>query len=403
MTARSKTAKTRAAPPPKRRRPPPTPPKRVRSGTETPGVMPGVKPRVMAQKPSNGSYFVSGDEKGELEFFSTGCAALDEVLGGGFCLGRTSNVVGDKSSGKTLLAMEAAANFCLKYPDGVVRYAEAEAAFDKSYAAALGLDLSRIEFNPDDQPMSTVEALYDDLAGVAPQKANPKEGEPAREGKPGFLDRHPGVPKLHIIDSLDSLSTEDEMDGDFNEASFGGGKPKAIGQLFRRLIGRLEKERCHFMVISQVRDVMNAKPFQQTKTRSGGKALDFYASWILWLTEVGKITREVAGIKRITGIDVKGQCRKNKIGLPWRTVQWPVLFGYGIDDMQASVDYLIENKCDKRLTEVGLSMKGHTLVLQKLRDKGGAEPREMRAKLAKMVHEEYARIETSFLPKASKY
>ncbi len=326
---------------------------------------------------------MAGDEKGSLEFFSTGCAALDEVLGGGFCLGRTSNVVGDKSSGKTLLAMESLANFCIKFPDGACRYGEAEAAFDMPYAGALGIPLDRIEFNADGQPMATVEDLYEDLVR--------------------FLDAHPGVPKLYIIDSLDSLSTEAEQEGEFNAATFGGEKPKAIGQLFRRLIDRMETERCHFMVISQVRDVMNAKAFQQTKTRSGGKALDFYASWILWLTEVGKIKRTVGGVERITGIDVKGQCRKNKVGLPWRTVQWPVLFGYGIDDMTASVDYLIENKCGDRLAEVGLSIAGHGVRLLALRDRGGEEALQMRKALAKIVREEYSRIETSFLPKSSKY
>ena len=341
------------------------------------------KERRRATIAPSGSYFVSGEGKEGLEFFSSGCAVLDEILGGGWCLGRTSNVVGDKSAGKTLLAMEAVANFCLRFPDGEVRYAEAEAAFDMPYAGALGIPLDRITFNEDAQPMATVEALYDDLEA--------------------FIDKHPGKPKLYIVDSLDSLSTESEMEADFNEKSYGGEKPKAIGQLFRRLIGRMEKERMHFMVVSQLRDVLNAKAFQETKKRSGGKALDFYATWILWIAEVGKIKRTVGGIERITGIDVRGKCKKNKIGLPLRECDWPVLFGYGIDDMKASVDYLVSNGCEKRLDEVGLSKVGHGIRLMSIRDHGGGEARMMRAALAKIVRQEYSRIETSFLPKSSKY
>lgn len=344
---------------------------------------PAGKPRRKATITPSGSYFVSGAAKDGLEFFSSGCAALDEILGGGWCLGRTSNVVGDKSSGKTLLAMEAVANFCLTFAEGVTRYAESEAAFDQPYAGALGIPLDRIEFNVDGQPMDTVEQLYDDMEK--------------------FMDKYPGVPKFYIIDSLDSLSTEDEMEADFNAPSYGGGKPKAIGQLFRRLIGRMETERMHFMVISQLRDVLNAKAFQETKKRSGGKALDFYASWIVWLAEIGKIKRTVGGVERITGIDVQGYVKKNKVGLPLRKVTWPVLFGYGIDDMKASVDYLIENKCEDRLLSVGLSKTGHGVRLQAIRDSGGEEALGMRQALAGIVRQEYRRIETSFLPKAAKY
>lgn len=41
--------------------------------------------------------------------FSTGCVLLDSALGGGWPYGRMVNVVGDKSTGKTLLAIEACA------------------------------------------------------------------------------------------------------------------------------------------------------------------------------------------------------------------------------------------------------------------------------------------------------
>ena len=93
------------------------------------------------------SYFASGAEKDHLQFFSSGCAVMDEALGGGYVLGRVANIVGDRSAGKTLKAMEQAANFLQEYPDGWVRYGEAEAAFDREYAAALGIPTKRIIFN----------------------------------------------------------------------------------------------------------------------------------------------------------------------------------------------------------------------------------------------------------------
>ena len=52
-----------------------------------------------------GSYFAAGRDKENMEFSSTGCALVDEALGGGPVLGRVINIVGDKSTGKTGLAM----------------------------------------------------------------------------------------------------------------------------------------------------------------------------------------------------------------------------------------------------------------------------------------------------------
>lgn len=333
------------------------------------------------------SYFASGATKGSdiLRFVSSGCAVLDEALGGGYVLGRCANIVGDKSAGKTLSAMEIIANFCLKY-DGPVRYAESEAAFDEAYAGALGMPLDRIMFNPDGQPMQTVEDLYDDLEKFLDLMLAKK----ATEG-------------VYVIDSLDALSMDAELDEEFNKDSFGGAKPKAIGQLFRRLVRRMEDMGVLFVVVSQIRDVMNAKPFQETKKRSGGKALDFYATHIVWLTETGKIKRTVAKLIRVVGIDVLARVRKNKIGLPFREASYPLLFGYGIDDMTASIDWLIANNREAMLADLGMSKAGYPTLVFQLRNEGGQEARSMRDRLSSVVRREWANIETSFLPKASKY
>lgn len=344
--------------------------------------------RVVAAMPEaeRVSYFASGNDKpeSELEFISSGCSVVDEALGGGVALGRTINIIGDRSAGKTLLAMEITANFHLQCPDGKSRYGESEAAFDKPYASALGMPVNKIEFNdPKNGPMRTVEDLYDDMVR--------------------FMDENPKVPKLYIIDSLDALGDDAEMEREFDKDDMGGKKPKLIGQLFRRLIERMEDERMAFVVVSQIRENMNAKAFQEKYKRSGGKALDFYATHIIWLTEIGKIKRDVAKITRIVGVDVKLRVRKNKVGLPFREVDYPVLFGYGIDDMTASASWLVENHREAMLAPLGMSKAGYPTLLAKIRNEGGDEAREMRLALSKIVRREWAIVETSFLPKSRKY
>lgn len=329
------------------------------------------------------SYFASQGEKTGLRFVSSGCALLDQALGGGWPLGRTANIVGDKSSGKTLMAMELCTNFHLQYPNGWIRYAEAEAAFEEAYAEEMGTPVHAIEFNPRHQYIGTVEQLFADMERCIEKYKERTEG-------------------LYIVDSLDALSDEAELDAEFDKGSFGGAKPKAIGKMFRMLITKMEERGILFVVVSQVRDKIGAI-FGPTKTRSGGKALDFYATQIVWLSEIGKIERTMAGIKRPVGINVEAYVRKNKVGLPYRKARYPVLYGYGIDDMTASVQWLVDNKRADLLKSVGMSQTGYDVLLRSLRDKGGQEARDMRATLCEVVAREWAEIETGFLPKARKY
>ncbi len=338
--------------------------------------------RVQVEGASAPSYFASGSDKEDLRFVSTGCMVIDEALGGGAVLGRTINIVGDKSAGKTLLAMELCANFLKTYPNGWARYAESEAAFDQLYAAALGIPVDKILFNGGDQPIETVEQLYDDMVL--------------------HLDKHKGKPGLYIIDSLDALSDEAEMGREFNEGSYGGAKPKAIGKMFRMLIGRMEEQGVLFVVVSQIRDKLNVT-FGETKTRSGGRALDFYATQIMWLQEIKKEKRTIDGIDRIVGIEVEAYVKKNKVGLPFRRARYPVLFGYGIDDLTSGVQWLVDNKREQFLADLGLSKSGYKVKLINLRNRGGPEVAELRAKLTSIIHAEWAKIETTFLPQSKKY
>jgi recombination protein RecA len=355
------------------------------------------------------NYFASGKEgKSQLSFLSSGCQLFDCALGGGYVLGRIVNIVGDKSSGKTLLAMEAIANFFIAYPAGWVRYNESEAAFDREYAAALGIPVDLVIFNKAGAPTRLVEEVYADMELM--------------------LDTHKGRPGLYIIDSLDALSDQAEDDREFTDASYGGSKPKKIGELLRRMDDRLGEQDVLLIVISQIRDKLNVT-FGETKTRSGGRALDFYASHIVWLAEKGKIKRTIRGIERVVGIEVIANVKKNKVGPAFRTAEYPILFGYGIDDMTSSIEWLIEVGRERLIHPLGIKKGASTRAktkedaakaaaaekaelaglkpykdrVEELRNKGGQESATMRQALGKLVRDEWEVIELTFLPKATKY
>lgn len=336
--------------------------------------MTGRSLRKRAEATPGGAYFAS--PKKDIQFISSGCKILDCVLGGGYPLGRVVNLVGDKSTGKTLLAIEACANFAKEY-EGQIWYAEAEAAFDKGYAEALGLPIDRVEFAED---IYTVEDWYEHLDKVLSEKDKDEPG-------------------LYILDSLDALSDRAEQQRKIDEGTYGANKPKQLGQLFRRLVQKIEAHNITVLVISQTRDAIGVM-FGEKHTRSGGRALDFYASQVLWLAQVGTLKKTVAKVDRPVGIRVKAKCKKNKVGLPLRECEFQIKFGFGIDDVAANLEWL--ESVDK-LNLVGLEKGKLGFFLKKVEQYDAESYKAFREKLAQVVESEWYRIEREFIPTRRKY
>lgn len=281
--------------------------------------------RRTAAAPTGGSlYFAS--EKEHIQFIRSGCTMLDCALGGGWAAGKVSNIVGDKSTGKTQLAMEAMGSLFKWYPkDGECFYDEAEAAFDDPYARAMSIPIDRVEqLARQDKYTRSIEAWAVRIEKIIEQrlKANKK-----------------GV-ALHITDSLDSFSDEAELAREFTDEAYGGKKAARLAEFFRKMVDGLREANLHLMVISQIRDVIGAQAFGKKTKRSGGHALDFYCSQVVWLTHVARLHRTVKGLKRVTGIEVKAQIEKNKIAMPFREAQYELTFAYGIEDEKASRAFL---------------------------------------------------------------
>lgn len=308
---------------------------------------------------------------------SSGCELFNCVLGGGWPLGRVANIVGDKSTGKTLLAIEAFANFHRQYPTGKMYYNEAEAAFDKSYAQALGLPVDAIEFKED---CETVEELYDDLSAKCDALGSKWAG-------------------LYVLDSLDALTDKAEKDRKIDEGSYGASKARQLSQLFRRLVRKVKLSRMLVIVISQTRDNIGVT-FGAKYSRSGGKALDFYASQVVYLAQVATLRKTVNKQQRAIGVTIKAKCTKNKIGLPQRECQFDIKFGYGVDDVAASLEWL--GTVDG-LGALGLNSAKVPGYLKRLDNLTPAELVEERTKIDKLVRQRWSEIEASFLPKRRKY
>lgn len=358
------------------------------------------KQRPRLNKPISGGLYFDGPT--QVRCISSGCRLLDRVLGNGWGEGRVGNIVGDKSTGKTLAMIEACANFVIEYPnadEALIRYAEAEAAFDEPYAQTVGLPLERVEMNPEEVFIDTVEDWYNDLEAFIDKVAGVKRTK--FKTKPDKLTKisKPKKAGLYIIDSLDAIGDDDEKESAFGKESYGVKKAKLIGQLFRRMIRRLKKHNITLLIVSQTRDKIGVS-FGDKLTRSGGKALDFYASQIVWLSDLGKIEDTRGGVKRKVGAWVRAKCKKNKIGLAWRECDFPIRYAFGIDDMDAALTWL---DSVNMLDEMSLTKESAKKWIKALDSMTPEEVAEKREELNRTVDRCWWEIERRFLPKRRKY
>jgi len=337
------------------------------------------------------SYFTSNEK--DVRTFSSGCTMLDQVLGGGWAVGRVTNIIGDKSAGKSLLAIEACANFVSEFPNARVKYVEAEAAFDVGYAEALGLPVSSVDFaSVDDYGIkdatNTVEGLHEYLVAVIDEK---EENEDE-------------IPTMVIIDSLDAFSDRKEQEREIDKGTYGQDKAKKLSEMFRRLLAKLEKNNINLIVVSQIRDKIGVT-FGEKTGRSGGRALDFYCSQVIRIAECGKLKKTIKGVERPIGVKVKVRCTKNKVGLPFRDCAYCILFGYGIWDIRATSEWL--NEIGKFPWEKLGVKKGSKIALNnfftKVIDADFDEYDKAKTVLDTIAIKEWNDIEKSFLPKRGKY
>lgn len=352
------------------------------------------KPKMRQRIKKDGGLYFSSPHT-DIEFIPTGSRLLDLALGGGWAQGRVVNIVGDKSTGKTLLAIEAAANFSRLYSvrRKDIAYRETERAFLPKYAQTLGMPLDRLDnWDPRRQELArsirTMEDLFDDLSDVA--AAN----KLAQRGKP--------PPFLYILDSLDAISDEDELKRDIRKGTYGGKKPKVLSELFRRLVGPLEQANITLIFINQVRSKIGIH-FGRDVERTGGRALDFYASQAIYLADIGKRKRTVRGQDRIVGVDILAKVDKNKISNSYRAVEFPILFGYGVDDVRSCLDWLYEIKALKEFNFRKETKEAITAYMNKFDEYSVVERKADTTELHELVSKHWFAIERELQPRRRKY
>lgn len=265
-----------------------------------------------------------------LKMIPSGSSLLDCALGGGYPVGKMINIVGDKSTGKTLLAMEAIVSARKQWGEKLKWfYDDVEAGFSFSPEQLYGFSIIQEQ----QENSASIESFENRLN---------KQLDKLKEDE--FL--------VYVLDSFDALTSEAEMqraekrrkaieEGKKVEGTYAMDKQKFASEFFRLQCKKIKDKNCLLIIVSQVRDNIGVM-FGEKYRRSGGKSLDFYASQIIWLAVAEKKTKK----DRVVGVTIKANIKKNKIAPPFRTCFVNMLFDYGIDDVSTCIDYLYDLRTD---------------------------------------------------------
>ena len=235
---------------------------------------------------------------------------------------------------------------------------------------------------------------------------------------------------------MDALDTDEDTRKDLDEPGYAAmRKAGKLSECLRKRMKEIDGNNVHLMVLSQVRANAGVT-FGRKVKKGGGFALEHYLAQAMFFKAKAKIKGRSLGQERPYGVHIHAINDKNKIGLPFRECDYPLLFSFGMDDVYANLKFLIDTKRIKELSfqtiltkkkkltndiKKNKSVKKDNVLDRKKEDEkkeskdaellkvsnelnkkteGNVEKRKEIQDLVKSIWEE---IETNFLPERGKY
>ena len=272
---------------------------------------------------------------------STGNIALDWIVGGGLPLGRSVELAGPPSSGKTTTALQTAAFvqywinqggnelFGIKADDKIL-YLDYEQTIDQEYCKKLGLDIDDPSF------LLTQPDTLEDGANLATKLIET------------------GRIRLVIWDSVAAMTPSAKAEAEIGK-SLPAVQAKLMSDLGQKLNPLLYKHQTLNIWVNHLRDVLDMSGRRPAhlgpaKSTPGGIALKFFASVRIEFKQVGNIkekmidplSNEEVETPGATNVEVK--VTKNKVAAPFKKAVIRVRFGRGFDNFWTALNILTAAK-----------------------------------------------------------
>lgn len=256
------------------------------------------------------------------EWISTGSTLLDYICSnkrdGGIPIGKIVEIIGQESSGKSLLCQHIAANVQKK--GGFVAYIDTESAIDAKFMERIGVNIDSMLYA---QP-GTMENVLETMEEIVKR----------------VRESNDDIPVALIWDSVAGTPTKAEIEGTFDPKESIAEAAKIISKAMRKLTKEIGESRIIAVFTNQLKTSIGVKFGDPMSATYGGKAIPFHSSLRIKLAKRGLVKK----LEDVIGIGCEAKIIKSRVAPPFRTCNFNILFNEGIDDSGSIMEYFKDIK-----------------------------------------------------------
>jgi recombination protein RecA len=256
----------------------------------------------------------SGTTAGEVtEWITSGFSDIDRILGGGWAVGRCSELFGEEACGKSALAHVAIRE--VQKMDGIALLLDYEHALDKKKIKNVGIDETRlIHATPEslEEGWEIVWAFFKQVRQLRREK------------------KLVG-PVLVVWDSIAGSIPKAEIEGTMDQQSVGL-HARLMSKGCRKATREVSRSRAHLMWINQYRTKIGGASSWgggPDKDTTGGRAAKFYASQRVSCTRIKRLKPSTEPGTPPSGYLIKCETEKCRLAPPHRRSEWVLDFKEG--------------------------------------------------------------------------